>query len=575
MMPPSGRQAGKGASSSRYTALVVALVLSMLLSCVGGAPVSDTVLPSLNNSAAKNMEKDAIERLLVVGGPQDLKKVVDTVDSYATISREKQFVYIWLAYEFAKLVYPEIMTSAASPGDAPQDDPLVRMFMDARNGRPVVLGDKPTILEALLPVLAVFRFKTAAANSAALSAAELFSRFGQDSAIADLARGLALDRMGDLTGAGIAFNRSLIVSPDCYPASIAYAKVLTSQGKAEEALAVLDAIDPVIMKGLSFRRVRAAALYAAGRYQEAEPFIIGVLLDDPMDSKYMLMRAHLLIEKKQYKQGVPLLDAYASVDPNDRLYILLRARVALENTKDRISAIALLRRGLELYPDDSEFSLYAASVLAGGTPGERSEAIILAGKVLAKTPDSLFAMRILLETHIAFGDFAAATRQADAILRISPIVSDYELFLNAYQGGGRQADAKILAEAWLKAEPDSEKAALAYASILVDGADKKLAGDLVTRLLAGKGSASFRSALFLLQSKLQATPELALTALRSALVENGLNIEGLLAMSDYYINTKDYQRARFYLKQAFSLSPDRKDVITRKNSMAQLGILIP
>ncbi len=556
----------------------MAAILSCMLclnACVSGKPVPDSVLPGGSNNSAGTADKDAIERLLVLGGPQNLKTVVDIVDSYTSISQEKKFVYTWLAFEFAKLIYPEIMTSAVSPGDAPQNDPLVRLFLDARNGRPVVLSEKPGVLEALLPIMVVFRFKTTAANSAALAAIEGFSRFGQESIIADLARGLALDRTGDLAGASAAFNRTLSLAPDCYPASIAYAKVLTAQGKAEEALAVLDAIDPVIMKGLSYRRVRATALYSAGRYQEAEPLIIGVLLDDPMDSGYMLMRAHLLIEKKQYKQAIPLLDAYAGVNPSDRLYILLRARVALESTKDRATALALLRRGLDLFPDDGDFMLQTAAVLAGGNPSERSEAIILAGTVLAKNPDSVSAMRILLETNIAFGDYAAASKQADAIRALSPAISDFELFLNAYQGSGRTADAKKLAEAWLLAEPQSEKAAVAYASILVDAEDKKPAAELISRLLAGKGSASFRSTLFWLQAKIQPTPELALTSLRSALVENGLNIEGLLAMSDYYINTKDYQRARFYLKQAFSLSPDRKDVIARKDSMAQLGILIP
>jgi len=41
------------------------------------------------------------------------------------------------------------------------------------------------------------------------------------------------------------------------------------------------------------------------------------------------------------------------------------------------------------------------------------------------------------------------------------------------------------------------------------------------------------------------------------------------------VRRADYQRARFYLKQAISLSPDRADIVERRNVLAQLGVAIP
>jgi hypothetical protein len=39
--------------------------------------------------------------------------------------------------------------------------------------------------------------------------------------------------------------------------------------------------------------------------QKPLPLITAVLLEDPMNSRFMLMRAHLLIEKGEYRQALP------------------------------------------------------------------------------------------------------------------------------------------------------------------------------------------------------------------------------------------------------------------------------
>ena len=133
----------------------------------------------------------------------------------------------------------------------------------------------------------------------------------------------------------------------------------------------------------------------------------------------------------------------------------------------------------------------------------------------------------------------------------------------------------MLFRSWRQRDQSSESAALALARILVDKGDRAAAADLLGTLLSGKGSHTYRSTLFWLQSRIQAGEEAILASLRSALVENGSNVDALAAMTDYYIKKTDYQRARFYLKQAMALDAGRPDIVERREVLAQLGVAIP
>ena len=307
----------------------------------------------------------------------------------------------------------------------------------------------------------------------------------------------------------------------------------------------------------------------------ALPLITEVLLADPLDSHFALMRAHLLVERGEYRQAAPLLDAYGGINPTDRLYILLRARTAMESAKDRTAAAGALRTGLERYPNDPEMLLYAAEVFWKGGTEEKAEAVTLATKILAAEPSSARALRILLASDLAKGDFRTAASRADAILAAQPDFADLESLYAAYRGSGRTMDASRLAQSWRAKDPASEPAAIAWATSLVERGERTAALELIAQLLAGKGTAAFRSSLYWLQSRLQTGEEAVLASLRSALMENGMNVDALAAMSDIYVKRADYQRARFYLKQAIAISPERADIVERRNVLTQLGVAIP
>lgn len=545
-------------------------------SCVGQPPeapgVSLAVGPAAGTAQA---ERERIERLILMGSPASLAQALELAAASERVPRADARAYAWVAYELARMAYPDITPAQAALSEQPGEGPLTKAFIDARNGRGAAEPAQGGPLFEFLPMIGVFRLRTSAVSQAALLAYERFSAAGIPSALAAHARGVALERSGDPRGALASYQAALALAADCYPASLASARLLSDAGRAAEALAALEPLDPLVKAGHAYRRAYAYALYAAGRFEEALPLVTRVLQDDPLDSRFVLFRAHMLIQRGEFRLAGPLLDAYASVDPNDKLYLLLRARASSEGAKDRNAALATARRGVERYPNDAPLLTLAAELLFQGDPRERLEAISLAGRAVKADPRNRQALALLLAADLAGRDGAAAAARADEIRSYYPDYADFESLYRSYAMAGRTDEARAVVQSWRQKDPASEAAALAWARMLVDSGSRAEASAFVNQQLAAKGSPSYRSNLFLLQARLQANDEAALASLRSSLIENGLNVDALLAMTDLYLRRADYQRARFYLRQALSLEPARADLAQRRDALAQQGVAIP
>ena len=554
-------------------ALCLVLACGLASSCVSSPEPRAGSALGTQVSAAQN-DRARIEASILMGSPSSFDSAVSVVLSSSSISKAEAKTYEWLAREMARLAYPELAAPSVSL-DAPPEDALARAFIEARNGRPLAVQPGQGPLYELMPLMAVFRVRTQTAAVAALAAYERFASLGVDSALARYARGIALERAGDSRMALESYRAALDLAAECYPAALAASRLFVDSGKPRDALATLAGIQAAVLETNAYRRAYAYALYGAGNWDEALPLITLVLLDDPLDSRFMLMRAHLLMERAEYKLAAPLLNAYASVDPNDKLYLLLRARYAAEKSKYRARAVAALRKGLERYPNEQTLLLYAAEILFAGDAKERLEAITYAGKALKNDPSSIRALKVLLAADLAAANGPGASARADTILSFYPAYEDYESLYRAYVLAGRQDDALAMARLWREKQPGSETASLAWARLLVDRGNRAEASSFITAQLAAKGSAGYRSNLYFLQSRIQTNEEAALASLRSALIENGLNVDALVAMTDIYIKRADYQRARFYLKQALSLAPDRADLAQRRDTLVQFGVAIP
>lgn len=559
---------------SKYFFLILLSVFSLLGCNTTPRVRTGTALASDRTSVSEGQAaRDRVESLLVMGSPSSIQEALELSSDSSVLGREESRVYTWIAYEMGRLVYPELIGSDFSVSGTAPDGPLVKAFVDARNGRSLESGSSP--LYEMLPVLGLFRIKTSQIAGTVLAASERFSAWGMDSALVMLARGMALERTGNKNAAIEAYTASLKASDDCYPASLALSVLLSDNNRSAEAIAALRDLPPIIKETHAFKRSWAIALYSSGLWTEALPLVSSALVKDPMDSKLMFIRAHILVEQKDYKQAAPLMDALAAIDPWDKNYLYLKARVAMEQTKDRGTALSALRKGLERNPDDSRLLVYASELLWTGNSAEKNEAVILAGKAIAQNPKNEKAARILLYADIDTGNIENIASRLDSILGSNPDFSDYSLLYRASMAVGRLDDAARTVNIWLLKDPELEEANLALLEIYIEKNERAKANELLNRLLLVKGSSQFRSKLFYQQSRLQTNDDTALAMLRSALIENGMNLDALVASYDIYYRKGDYQRAQFYLKQALGIAPNRPELISRKNALAQQGVAIP
>lgn len=533
-------------------------------------------------------ERRAIESALAFASPASLEALFERL-SASTLGQDDLRAYAWLGARVAAIAYPEAASLIVPPelraGDELPSTPLAKLVVDAQAGR---ASDPPPgsgALGELLPSLAIFKSDSRDTARRALGAVERFESLGGSSVLPSLERGLDAERRQDWEGALKGYAAALELAPEAWPASLGTARCLVALGRCPEALSLLKSISgdemrDTVKESDAFRRVYAEALYDSGAYAEAEPLVARVLVDDPLDSRFVLMRAHLLVRAGSYQQAVPLLDAYGTVAPSNRLYLLLRARDA-EGLKNRDEAIRWARRGLDAYPEDPELLVQAARLLFAQAGQAREplksqageEARGYAEKAYALTSDAVGgeAARLLLYDAASRYDWAKAADYLDRAEAGSLASEDRALVCLVQRKNGEWADSLELAKAWYRESPASEAAAEAYARALVGAKQERTAQDLIGRLLAGKGSAAFRSTLYYLESLLEKGEEASLVRLRSALVENADNAEALAAMFDIYFGRKDYQKARFYLKQALSISPSDPELLRRDRALQAAG----
>ena len=539
-------------------------------------------------------ERDEIETSIVFGSPSSLAKARDLSSKATAIGSEDAAALIALAQGVSSLAYP---VASDSPAPAPAKGSaalsgtaqgLLRILGEASAGKspdvPPEAAGSP--LGELIPALALFSSDSSDTSRRAFDALDRFARLGVPSIMPSILRGIDAERRGDWQGALGLYRSALAIAPDAWSATLGSARALMALRRSSDALALLTPLAQAHSGLLAFDRAYALALYANGRYSDADPYVSRVLTRDPQDSKILLIRARLLIRAKAFQQALPILDAYGTVDPSDRLYLLLRC-LESEALRARDEAIMWARRGLATYVDDPELLVAASRLLFSGPAFGREEARTLALRVCdlvvpgspappdtdSETGAVLLAARqaaAVEASRLLALDAAARFKWADAatyLARAGTAFDDKALAARILRKSGNTRASLDFASAWYRDEPHSDAAAEAYVRALADSGDEKGTQEAIARILPGASSPSFRSILYLVQSRLQKTDDAALTLLHAALVENADNPEALAAVSDIQFRRKDYAKARFYLKQAIATDPGDPDLEARQQQL--------
>ena len=572
--------------------------------------------------AKAKADREALESLVAFGSPVSLARARQMLDGVPGLRPEDRRDLAAIIDGIEALVYPDprrkgggskpprdaasaasgSAVGAAAPAAGSLFTPELKLLDSAAAGQagPPPAEAAGTPLGELIPGLALFASDSRETARLAQDAFDRFAQLRLPSILPNLALGVDAERRLDWSEALTRYGRVLDVAPETWPAVVGTGRSLLALGRPVSALAALQPQAKALDGVPDFMRAFGRALYENGRFAEAEDPVTRVLVDDPQDSRLILIRAHLLVRDKAYQQAMPLLDAYGTVDSSNRLYLLLRC-LAAEGLRSRDEALRWARRGLTLYPDDPELLVATSRLLYAGSTTGRDEARSLAAHAyelttpgaapgpgadsgpetdassgaaeakqeasplvaLARTAAGFEAARLLTIDAAARYQWSAAATYLDRAMSLGSF-EDRALAAAVLRNSGNWSASLSYSEAWHRERPESEDATEAYLRALVGTGNEKTAQDMIARLLPSNASSSFRSVLYYLQSRMQKSDDAALALLRSALIENADNPEALAAMYDILARRKDWNRARFYLRQAITLDPGNPDLLRRQ-----------
>jgi tetratricopeptide (TPR) repeat protein len=512
----------------------------------------------------------SIEREIVRASPASLAKARELVRQNRVEGSEQGRAMLYAIERIFALVYVD------SPADTGISDPpplnaIVRVLNEAAAGRwPEESARSGGTLTSLLSAFVVLSKTTEQIRGLAMAELDKLESAGVASLLIPYLRGRNAEAGGNVVTALTRYGEARAMDASCYPASLGYARCLYALGRYAEAIEALKPVYEAYPADRDAARYLARSYYSLGRYLSAAPIVQDILRTNPTEDEFLLMRAHILVAGGAYGQAGPLLDAYATKHPRDPLYLYLRIIYAWKERKAGLNALDLADSALALYPDDPGFLRAKAEIIletaAPGSP-QRAEAVAALEAILSLNPRDVDALALLCAEAASGGNGQRAFSLLQELLKIDPGFSDYSLKVKAALGAKRTDFALRWAEEWMASDPASDDAVASYVRALVDVGNSAEAMARIKERLAGKASPKARSLLLFYRSRLQKDPEAALSDLRSSLLEDPANMEALLAMFDLSFAQKDYKKARFYLRQAQSVSPADESVVRRQASL--------
>jgi thioredoxin-like negative regulator of GroEL len=498
-----------------------------------------------------------IRQLIELGTPSSLFRALDVIRSRDLGQTEYGRVMSAVAVRFIQFIYPDIR-SQLPPVDPPASHSYTRILLDIERGAYAPPSSESTdYIEHVLPFLSLYTEQRGERILAAEPDLAKAASLSKSSVLDPFFRGLSAERLGRMEAAESFYNEALRRSQECYPAVLGIARIRQAAGKLQEALALLSALLPRYPDSLLIKQEIATLHYLNRDWPKALASIAEILQQDSRNSRFLLMRAHVLVETSQYLQAQPLLDLLAATHANDRLYLLLRAKVQAEGLQNRESAIAYLRSIERQYPGDVEGRAYLAKLLAASSNrAEAEEGRALMASLLELYPSDVLLLDSALQGSLRVGAWKTAQTWVERLLQLRRSEADLQAAVRIYTNLQAYSKAFPLAlELWQK-NPQSWEYAAIYAQALLDNGRTEEASSFITTQLNQAASAQAKSRFFFLRSKLAVTEDVRLSDLRSSLFEDPRNVDALIAMLELYHQKKDARRAVYYLKQALALAPD-------------------
>ncbi len=532
-------------------------------------------LPGKDELAEKKLDS-TLAAHIEKGSPASLKEAVLFIQNDSKGLTNENKLYLKVIADIMYLVYP-LETNGVKPPISNEDEPYLQALREVKSGLYPVSTKKDGFLGLIIPTL-VLTYNDFSDTTLAQYSEDIESRLMEaqklrpQSVLPHYLLGLLKEKNNKLTEAVALYQKAWQLDSSCYPAGFKYGHFAAESGNGTEALKIADTLNSSYKDNTEVKLLYAQAHIAKNDLNKASENIVSVLKKEPENISALLLRIRILIEQKEYLRANSLLDAYSTKNKTAKNYLLYRARVTKEWNKNLIRASEFLTEAYKYYPEDFNVLLACAEIcFEASTKIDNKSADFFIRKVLEAYPKNTAALALLVKNDINNGKWAQAVESAEDLAAKYPSDANKELLLTSYLGAGQTSKALSLAKKlYANTKNPSNSFINLYMEALYAGKDYQTVKQVINQKIKGADS-QLKSILYYYNAKLeQGNSSEYLNSLQSSLLSNPRNKDSLFAMYEWYLKTKDYKKAKYYLGQVLALAPSNKNLVNLSENLDKL-----
>ncbi|MDR1058266.1 MAG: hypothetical protein LBL43_01835, partial [Treponema sp.] len=232
----------QGKTAPPIIPILVFPAVILIVMCGSNPAVPETPLPHTAPPAADAPDPvksgggavEEIRRLTENGSPPSLLRALDLIRSREAANTEFGRVMIAVNAALMQKLYPAVAVQFPSP-DPPQTHVYTRILRDAEKGvYTPPASNSQDYLEHVLPFLAFYNETRPERLLTALPDLRKGAALNGESVLAPYFLGLLFERTGRLEEASEQYARAGQLSPECYPASLGWARILEAGGRTQD-----------------------------------------------------------------------------------------------------------------------------------------------------------------------------------------------------------------------------------------------------------------------------------------------------------------------------------------------------
>ena len=532
-------------------------------------------LPGKDELAEKKLDS-TLAAHIEKASPASLKEAVLFIQNDSKGLTNENKLYLKIIADIMYLVYP-LETNGVKPPISNEDEPYLQALKEVKSGLYPVSTKKDGFLSLIIPTL-VLTYNDFSDTTLAQYSEDIESRLMEaqklrpQSVLPYYLLGLLKEKNNKLTEAVALYQKAWQLDSSCYPAGFKYGHFAAESGNGAEALKIADTLNSSYKDNTEVKLLYAQAHIAKNDLNKASENIVSVLKKEPENISALLLRIRILIEQKEYLRANSLLDAYSTKNKTAKNYLLYRARVTKEWNKNLIRASEFLTEAYKYYPEDFNVLLACAEIcFEASTKIDNKSADFFIRKVLDAYPKNTAALALLVKNDINNGKWAQAVESAEDLAAKYPSDANKELLLTSYLGAGQTSKALSLAKKlYANTKNPSSSFINLYMEALYAGKDYQTVKQVINQKIKGADS-QLKSILYYYNAKLeQGNSGEYLNFLQSSLLSNPRNKDSLFAMYEWYLKTKDYKKAKYYLGQVLALNPSNKNLVNLSENLDKL-----